>query len=247
MLRLMLSYDEAGEGDAVLLLHAGVCDRRMWEPQWEPWAAQFRVVRCDLRGFGDSPIPEHPYVDIDDLVELLDHLGIERATVVGASYGGRVALELATHYPDRVTSLLLLCAAYLGIDPTPAVEAFGDREDELLEAGDIEAAVQLNVDAWVGPEADERSRNLVAEMQRRAFELQLPAEHLPGPERRDVDLAAIVAPALVVSGGHDFDYFQTIAAHLATTLPNARLVGLDWAGHLPSLERPDAVTALLPF
>jgi 3-oxoadipate enol-lactonase len=247
MLPTMLSFDETGSGDAVLLLHAGVCDRRMWEPQWQSWGERFHVVRCDLRGFGESPVPEHSYADIADIVELLDDRGIERATVVGSSYGGRVALELATHYLDRVAGLLLLCAAYRGLEPTADLEAFGEAEETLVEGGDIEGAVQLNVDTWLGPEADESTRDAVAAMQRRAFELQIPAEDLPGPDRRDVDLAAIVVPALVVAGSHDVDHFGGVARHLAAAMPRARLLTLPWAGHLPSLERPAAVTALLPL
>jgi pimeloyl-ACP methyl ester carboxylesterase len=245
---VLLAHDDAGSGPAVLLVHAGVTDRRMWDPVLPALSHAFRVVRADLRGFGESPLPGGEYSDADDLDALLDSLGIVDAAVVGSSLGGRVALELATLHPGRVTSLVLLCPGFRGLEPTPAAQAFGAEEGRLLEAGDVDGAVALNVQTWVGPEAPESARAAVAEMQRHAFEVQLAADasdHPPRPQVVEVDPAAIAVPTVVVSGGHDLDHFQAIAAHLAREIPGAESVELPWAGHLPSLERPDAVQALL--
>src|SRR5690349_24464338 len=104
---MILAHDDLGTGPAVLLLHSGVTDRRMWDPLVTALSHSFRVVRPDLRGFGDSPLPSEEYADADDLDVLLDHLGITDAAVVGSSFGGRVAPELATAHPGRVSSLVL--------------------------------------------------------------------------------------------------------------------------------------------
>jgi 3-oxoadipate enol-lactonase len=243
-----MTYDEAGSGGAVLLLHSGVADRRMWRPQWDALADRFRVVRCDLRGFGDTPLPPERFSNAGDVAELLDHLGIDRAAVVGSSFGGRVALEVAATHPGRVQRLVLLCPAYGGVEPTPTAAAFDAREDALADAGDLDGLVELNVATWLGPEADDAARDLVRQMQRHAFEVQIAAESGPvQPEMEEIEVepARIGCPAVVVAGGHDMDHFQAIAAHLAEAIPEARLVELAWAGHLPSLERPRETTDLI--
>lgn len=245
---MLLAHDDVGSGAAVLLVHSGVTDRRMWDPVVPALSHAFRVIRPDLRGFGDSALPAEAYSDADDLDALLDSLGVSQASVVGSSLGGRVALELATAHPGRVASLVLLCPGLRGLTPTPTVQSFGAEEDRLLSAGDIDGAVDLNVRTWLGPEAPDSAREAVATMQRRAFEVQLAAdasEHPPEQRAVDVDPSSIAVPTVVVSGGHDMDHFQAIAAHLAAVIPGAELVELPWAGHLPSLERPDAVQALL--
>lgn len=243
-----MTYDDAGSGPAVLLVHAGPADRRMWEPQWAALADRFRVIRCDLRGFGETPLPPERFSFAGDVVVLLDHLEVERAAVVGSSFGGKVALEVATVAPDRVSQLVLLCTAVRGVDPTAAFEAFDKREDALMEADDRDGFVELNVATWVGPEADDDARDLVRTMQRRSLDVQLAAEasgEAPEAEPVEVDPARIDIPTLLVSGGHDMDFFQQIAENLAVTMPNAEHLHLPWAGHLPNLERPAEVTQLL--
>src|SRR3954451_21221394 len=102
-----------------------VCDRRMWDPQMEALVgAGYRVVRCDLRGFGQTPVPDRPYDNAQDVVDLLDVLGIEHAALIASSGGGRVALEIAARRPRRVTSLALLCTAMAGHEPGPELRAF---------------------------------------------------------------------------------------------------------------------------
>jgi pimeloyl-ACP methyl ester carboxylesterase len=141
--------------------------------------------------------------------------------------------------------MALICAGLPGHEPSPELRALGAREDELLEAGDVAAAVDLNVNAWLGPEASPQAREQLREMQQRAFDLQLAATgdfELPPAE---VDLSAVRAPCLALSGAHDLPDFREIAASLPALFPDARHVELPWAGHLPSLERPGEVTSLL--
>ena len=246
---MILAHDDDGDGRPVLLLHSGVADRGMWDPLAVPLGHSFRVIRPDLRGYGESPLPGEGYADCDDVDTLLEGLGVQGAAVVGSSFGGRVAMELAVRHPGRVSSLVLLCPAWRGLEVTdPDLLAFGDQEDQLLEAGDVDAAVALNVQSWLGPDATDAVRSQLGQMQRHVFDVQLAAdaaEPAPSPERVPVDPAEITVPTTVVCGGHDFAHFRDVARALAEQIPGADLVELPWAGHLPSLERPDAVLALL--
>jgi pimeloyl-ACP methyl ester carboxylesterase len=243
---MTLAYDVAGDGPTVVLLHSTVCHRRMWDPQVPVLAAAgFRVVRCDLRGYGETPPPSAPWNDADDVAALLDELDAPRVAVIGASGGGRVALELAARAPERVTRLALLCTAAPGMEPGPALEAVWQQEEKLYESGDITGLTDLMVHTFVGPAATGETRAAVGAMQRHNLEVQLAVAEEPEPIRPDVDLAAITAPALLVTGAHDLPAFHRVATGLAATLPGAQHVHLDWAGHLPSLERPADINALL--
>ena len=252
---MTLAYDDAYDNDndatgddrpALVLLHSGVCDRRMWDPQWPALVdAGYRVVRPDFRGFGETPLPDRRHNDAEDVLDLLDTLGIERAALIASSYGGEVAVEIAARRPDRVTAMALLCAGLPEHQPTDALREFGEREDELLEAGDVDGAVELNVETWLGPDADDAAREAVRGMQRRAFDVQLAAPEGAGRNKVEVDLAAVKAPCLAVSGGRDLADFRLIAARLPDLFADTRHVELPWAGHLPSLERPVEVTELL--
>ncbi|GGQ58836.1 alpha/beta fold hydrolase [Couchioplanes azureus] len=240
---MMISHDVSGTGPTVLFVHSTVADRRMWDPQVSALAAAgYRAVRCDLRGYGETPAPDRPYDNALDVLELLDD---GPAALVGASGGGRVCLELAARWPDRVRALALLCTAVADHEPSAQLRAFGAREDELLEAGDVAGATELNVATWLGPDAGDATRERVRLMQRHAFEVQLAATAEVAPVRTPVDVSAVTAPTLVVSGGHDLADFREVAARLAARLPGSRHVELDWAGHLPSLERPGTVNDLL--
>ncbi len=245
---MLLSHDVAGAGRPVVLLHSSVADRRMWEPQVPALADRFLVVWPDLRGFGDSPPEPGRFSDADDVIALLDHLGLESVAIVGASYGGRVALETAVTHPARVARLGLLCPAYHGLDQTPDAEVFEQREEQLIEAGDIDGAVELNVSTWLGPRASEETRGFVREMQAHTFEVQIQADKLDAPSDAipvDVDPSDVRCPTLVVTGGLDLDYFRDVARHLEAGIPDSRLVEWSDVAHLPNLEDPERTAALL--
>lgn len=241
---MLINHQTAGHGSPVVLLHSSVADLRMWDAQWPELTAAHQAVRVDFRGFGQTPVGTGPYRDADDVRDVLDSLEISRAAVVGSSYGGRVALEFAAAYPERVTRLVLLCPGYGGLAPTTAAAEFDATETALLETGLLDRAVEFNVETWVGPAADDTTRELVREMQANNFRVQL-AQPDAGPQEPQIDAAGIEVPALVVSGSFDMDHFRAIAAHLVSVMPQARGLELPWAGHLPSLERPAEVTELL--
>lgn len=240
-----LHYTALGDGPAVVLIHSTAADSRMWKAQLEALATERTVIAPDLRGYGSSALTEEPFSDARDVLVLMDELGVEQAAVVGASGGGRVALQIASFAPERVSHLVLLCADGEGVERTADLVAFAEREDELLEAGDIAGAVELNVGLWLGPEADEASRARLREMQQNAFRIQLEAGDDVHDVQLEVDLSAITAVTTVVSGRLDLDYFQAMARHLAASIAGARHVELAWAGHLPSMERPAETTALI--
>jgi 3-oxoadipate enol-lactonase len=242
-----LYYETAGEGTNVVFLHEGVADSRMWEPQWSAFAQAHRVVRYDMRGFGRSPLLPEPYSHAVDLVNLLKKLRIDRAALIGASLGGRVALELAVSRPDLVTGLVLVGAVLPGHDWSGAFRAFAAEENDALEKGDIEAAVDVNLRTWVDgrrprDEVDQKVRELVGVMQRRAFELQLAAgdeaeEDLLEP-RLESRLGEIQQPTLVLVGEEDLSDIHEIAMRLRRELPNAQFSVIARAAHVAPLERP---------
>lgn len=241
---MTLHHSVAGAGPPVVLLHAGVADSRMWAGQTGPGAGaladRFTLVAPDLRGFGSSPMPspeDAPWSNAGDVLALMDDAGIASASIVGCSYGGRVALEVASTAPERVDRLVLVCSALRGVEPTASVEAFGDEEERLLESGEISAATDLNVRTWLGPEADDAARELLRDMQQHAFEVQLAAEEVD-PDDIEVDLLRVTMPTTVFYGRRDLDFFANVARHLHENLPQSELVELPWAGHLPTLERP---------
>jgi pimeloyl-ACP methyl ester carboxylesterase len=232
----------------VVLLHAGVADRTMWTEHLQPLAdAGLRVVAVDLPGFGDAPVDETEDAPWKDVLATMDELEIEQAALVGNSFGGAVAQRVAVLAPERVTSLVLVSSPASGIDPSPELQAAWNAEEAALEDGDIDTAVEAVVEAWTLPGAPQDLRDRVAEMQRRAFELQAHgAPEGSDPLGDDLDaLSAITAPALVVVGEHDKPDFHAAADALAQALPNARRADLPGAGHLAPLEQPQAFRELL--
>jgi len=250
-------YEVAGEGPPVVLVHAGTADSRMWQPTFAELAAQHRVVRYDLRGFGRSALSGGPFSHVADLAGLLDFLDIPTAALVGASYGGGIAIDFCILHPQRVSALLLAAPALGGWEWSEYVRAFGDEEDEALERGDVSRAVELNVHTWVdGPnrapgQAPGWIAELVTEMQCAAFEEQLRADsQVPQPVQEDAldppakeRLSEVRVPTLIIVGNQDVSDFLEIANEMVSAIPNARKEVVT-AAHMVTMEQPDAFNRL---
>jgi pimeloyl-ACP methyl ester carboxylesterase len=223
----------------------------MWREHVE-WLAEagHRVIAVDLPGFGEAPPSPTEDAPWSDVLATIDALGVDRAALVGNSFGGAVALRVAAVAPDRVTALALISAPPPDLaEPAPDLAAAWEAENAALERGDVEAAVRAVVEAWTLPGAPPELRQHVADMQRRAFVAQANAPEVPeapdpleSPQNR---LAEIAVPALVAAGERDMSDFREGALRMADQLPDARHAEIAGAGHLAPLEAPEAFRELL--
>lgn len=245
-----IAYDRAGPRSAptLVLVHAGVADRRMWDPQWPQLIERFDTVRLDLRGFGESSSRPAGQLDhLDDLAMTMGELGIDTAHLIGASFGAGLAVGLAVSRPRLVSSLLLSApGGSLLTTATPDLQAFFGAERTALAKRDLAAAVEVNLVAWVDGNGrrtpvDPAVRAQVAQMQRRAFEVGTDWDDLyedeiefdPVPR-----LSEIAVPTTVLVGSLDLEAIQLAADHVSAAIPGATKVVWPDVAHLPSLERP---------
>jgi pimeloyl-ACP methyl ester carboxylesterase len=240
-----LAYRVDGHGPDLVLVHAGIADMRMWDPLVALLSHRFRIVRYDMRGFGETTAAAGKFSPAEDLAAVVSALEIDRCTLAGASFGGHVALEFAAIHPDVVERLVVMDPPW-DWDWSEEMKSYFAAEDAAIEAGQIDEAVRLNVERWVGS-ADAGVKELVADMQERALRLQLavdtePVEIDPPVASR---VGAIAMPVTVVMGERDVPDFVAIAHRLADELPAARLECVTRASHLPALERPEVVADLI--
>jgi 3-oxoadipate enol-lactonase len=223
----------------IVLVHSGICDARMWDGFDLPGSTAH-----EMRGFGGTPLP--PAGEFSHWEDLGHALGGQRAALVGASFGGLVCLELAARRPELVSDLVLLDAPLPDHDWSQEIERYGEHEGELLEAGEWRAAAELNADFWLSERAGPELRARLVEMQERAFELQSESKAEEAtPENEPVDLGSVRARTLVAVGELDKPDFHQIAARLRDGIEGAEGAGIEAAGHLPSLERPEATLRLV--
>lgn len=251
-----LYVEQAGAGSPVVLLHEGIGDSRMWEPQWDAYAQRYRVVRFDMRGFGQSPPAVGTFSLTGDLVELLDGLELGPAALIGMSLGGSVAMEATIARPDLVSRLVLVGPGLRGFEMTDETKAGWAEEEAALERGDDEEAVEINMRMWVdGPsrspkQVDPELRRKVGEMQRRAIDIWRDAgeeegEHKPIVEDWGDRLAAISVPTLILVGELDRPEMHEIADRLEAEIPNTRRETIAGTAHVPNMERPEEFDRLV--
>jgi len=247
-----IHYERSGSGFPLLFIHAGIADSRMWEPQARAWADRFDMIRPDLRGFGGSELPPMPYSMRLDLVALLDHLGVERAHVIGCSMGGTVAIDLALEHPERVKRLVLIASGVSGSDLGKADAALFADVEAADKAGDLGALNQAEVRLWVdGPRRPAGSapaavRDLVLEMNGSSLQSNwAAAEHQSLEPPAISRLGEIKAPTLVIVGDQDLPHASANADVITSRVPGARRATIKDAAHLPSLERPEEFNRLV--
>lgn len=235
-----LYYEVRGTGEPLVFVHAFSLDGRMWDPQIAAFQSEFQVIRYDLRGHGRSAAPESPYTGFGDLRALLDELEIEKATLIGLSAGSEIAINFAIVHPDRVARLVLAGPGLGGytLPPLPwARPVF-----EAAGAGDARGAARLWAETPImalhtNREAAEHVTALVLENWRlwtyRRTEQPLSP---PAIER----LNRIACPVLVIVGEADLPHISDIARLIEDEVAAAARVTIAGAGHLVSLDTPDA-------
>ena len=242
-----LYYELKGEGRPIVLVHGGNLDCRMWDPQFDKYARAFKVLRYDVRGFGRSSDPGQPFSSVEDLKGVMQALAIGRASVVGLSLGGRIALDFALTYPAMVESLVLAAPGLSGFQWPPESAA---RMAKIIDAATSEgpdAAMELWLQdpymapAMENPDLARRIRRIAMDNTKLWSKPPTP-ETIPAPPASD-RLASVRAPTLVIVGSRDVPEIQKIVEMLAAGIPGARRVVIAGAGHLVNMEKPAAFDA----
>ncbi len=236
-----LYYEVAGEGEPVVLLEGGQCDRRMWDDQFADFGRTYRVIRFDVRGFGSSAPRSGPFESHEDLFALLEFLGVSRAHLVGLSLGGRIAIDFALTHPEKVRSLVLAGPGLSGFPWSETHDEWVGRVHRAVARGDGKAAALAWLDsnymkpAAANPRTSRRLRELAVANARTWTEPDSEQELKPAAYGR---LSEIRVPTLLIVGSLDNPDIHRIVDQLARDVPGARKVVIEGAGHMVNMEEP---------
>lgn len=246
-----LYYETAGENQLdhlpLVFIHAGIATLHMWDNQLPAFVSDRLIVRYDTRGFGQTATEDVSFSDRDDLLALLDHLGLKQVVVIGCSRGGQIALEFTLEHPERVGALVTVCAAPGGLDfemPPEQDARFAEMYKLWQTDPKGEAMRELKLRTWIDgfhrqpAEVDTTFRERVRAMLIEDDQVEnsgKPIELDPSSVGR---LKEIQTPTLVVVGAVDNAYVLYAGDVMAKEIAGARKVVIENASHLPSMERP---------
>ncbi len=243
-----LYYEIAGEGETLVLSHAGFVDSRMWDDQWDEFAQHYHVIRFDMRGYGKSDLAKAPVSRRKDLYGFLKVLNVERAHLLGCSMSGEVIIDFALEHPEMVASLIPVSAVPSGF------QLQGAPPPELLEMmnavnqHDLARASDLQIRIWVdGPsrqpeQVNPQVRQRAAVMNKISVENGTwaadaqPLDPLNPPAAGR--LKALQVPTLVIAGALDNPEILRAADVLASEISGAKKIIIPDAAHVPNMDKP---------
>jgi pimeloyl-ACP methyl ester carboxylesterase len=240
-----------GEGHPLVLIHAGVADCRLWNDQFALFAQHYKVIRYDLRGFGKTQSESVSFSYRQDLYDLLKHLGIEKAHVLGLSMGGQIATDFVLEHPEMVTALIPVAAGLSGYQRKPTDDEKSKFEqqcfeemDKAWEQKDFARLAELEVQMWVdGPM--QSTLRVPAAIREKVREMDLLAlshtEDLKGQPLKPPAigrLAEIRVPTLVIWGDLDTHGVIEACELLSRDIAGASKAVLPSVAHIVNMERP---------
>jgi len=244
------------DGPLVVLLHAGVADRRAWYEVANRLAGDHDVVAYDRRGFGDTPFTDGEFSDAADLRGLLQEMGNGRAWLVGNSMGGAVALDTALQYPETVAGLVLVGNAVsgwpesVGYGMDAATEALEERYMRATTDGDRDDLQRVAAWLWLdgANEPEGRVSGAPRDLLREMVAGITRGEEVAGRRADEPDawsnLERIEAPTVIACGEYD-TFLLGPLQQVAERMPHAEFRLLRGTAHLPMLDQPDVVADLI--
>ncbi|MDT7042225.1 alpha/beta fold hydrolase [Candidatus Nitronereus thalassa] len=249
--KIDLAYSDEGQGQPVVFLHAFPLNRTMWNLQADALKNQFRVITVDLRGHGESDAPMWRYTleqFADDIISLLQHLQIPRATFVGLSMGGYILFALYRKYPKFVRALVL--ADTRAQADTPEGKATRFSMAQVAYRRGSSAIAELMLPKLLSPSGMEHNHELVGQLKTMIVGNQISGivgDLMAMEERPDATPLAqtIEVPTLVIVGEQDIPSPPEEVEHMANHIPGATFIRIPKAGHLSNMENPQAFNAAL--
>ena len=244
-----------GDGQPVVLLHAGVADRRSWRGVAEARQHRTGVIAYDMRGYGETTAVTYGFTHLDDLNAVLDQVATGPVWLVGSSMGGELAIDAALSFPERVSGLVLLAPAVSGAPEPTEFDPNTERLVHLWEAaqtsGDIDEINRIEMWLWLdGPSAPEGrvsgpARALALEMNAVALRNEIPEESGKSGLVAWSRLEEISMPVTVACGDLDLPFVVSRSRELSDWLPDSQHHVLPGRAHLPYLEDPAMVAELI--
>jgi pimeloyl-ACP methyl ester carboxylesterase len=249
------SYLEAGSGETVLMLHGsgpGVSALANWQHNIPTLAQRFHVLAPDIVGFGTTDRPEDIVYSLrtwtDHIWAFMDAHGIEKARVVGNSLGGRIALQMATDQPHRITKMVLMGTPGAGMTPTEglaALRAYEPSHDAMREllrnyfavdpAMITDELVKTRYEASIADGANEAYRTMFFDPRHAGTELGI----------TESEVRAIASPTLLIHGREDRVVPLQVSVTMLGLLPNADLHVFSACGHWTQIERADEFSSVV--
>ncbi len=244
-----LYYETNGQGPVLVLIHAGFLDCRMWDSQFQSYSKNYKIIRYDVRGYGRSSTARSEFSDHSDLLTVLTHLNIARATIIGVSNGGRIALDFAVEHPERVQSLILVSPGVSGYKVSgPEEEKLWNEFEEQMkpqEVADREGraadAVEMDVNAWAAA-ADPVSRQKIREMALDNFHVYkdkpwtfMTKLNPPAFQR----LPEIHVPSLFIIGDKDVPAQILEVENIHNHMPGSKKVLIKGADHIANMSKQE--------
>jgi 2-hydroxy-6-oxonona-2,4-dienedioate hydrolase len=244
-----LYCESLGKGVPLVMLHAGIADSRMWNGEFEFFADTNRAIRYDLRGYGRSEPAPGEFTHLDDLVAVMDAIGVDRPVVLmGCSMSAGLAVDMALAHPERVKALVLVSGGVTGLKSTAPKSPKAAEAERAWEQGDVDGTAEIETQMWfdgVGraPEkVDQPARQLVLEMNRLALSYESRKLGTRGPNLTPPSaqrLNEIKIPVLIIVGAQDQPYVAEAAEYILKHIPTAQRAVVQNAAHLPNLDHPE--------
>lgn len=241
-----LYYEVKGKGPAMVLIHGWTLDTAMWDPQFDEFSKQYKVLRYDLRGYGKSaPKNYEPFTHHDDLKALMNYLKIDHAAIIGLSMGGTIAINFTLTYPERASALITVDSSIENCT-SPHMAAFNKSMTPIFSKGKAES-IESARKYWMmmplfsaanrNPRCASKLKEIVGRYNGWDFvndDKIVPLN--PIPEKR---LHEIKVPTIVVIGELDDPGFQDIARIISSGVKGSQKVTMKGVGHMSNMENPE--------
>jgi pimeloyl-ACP methyl ester carboxylesterase len=234
-------YEAAGEGPALIMIHDGLLHSATWDEQFNSFSSSYRVIRWDRRGYGKSESPKKPFSHLDDLRALMDHLGIEEATLMGCSSGGLLAIDFTLEHPKRVSALVLVGPIISGFSFSKHFSNRGERGIPAQNAP-VETKIQYWSwkDPWItAPESTAAKKRMEKLLTENPQNLVGSGRFARSPGRPALSLLSdIKIPTLLVVGESDIPDVHAHVGAIEAGIPGSQRIVIPRSGHLVHFEKP---------